>query len=233
MREFWNWLIFTNAGLAVRIAGGVAIFALLAVWDIRRKGRHARRWREYVFLAVVVLIAMAYGVVNDLVSSSISWEYFYYGKNLEGVLGPDTPPNPVALHWEAMKIGAMATWTVGLLLGVAVLLANNPHKTLPQLPYQSLYRLVAIPVLTAALFGVLGGVLGYGGYLARFSDDLGLLTAHGLWRPERFCCTWGIHLGGYIGGPIGGFLAVLLLLRKRIRLAGATRGARERESKTP
>lgn len=219
MHDFWNWLWFTNAGLATRIAGGVVIFSLLAFWDIRRKGREAQRWREYVFLVVVVLIAMAYGVVNDLISSSISWEYFYYGKNLEGVLGPDTPPNSIALYREAMKIGMMATWTVGLLLGVVVLLANNPHKLLPRLPYTYLYRLIVLPILTAVLFGVLGGVLGAMGLLTNLSDDFRMLADNDIWRPDRFCCAWGVHLGGYVGGILGGAVAILLLFRKRSRLA--------------
>lgn len=218
MNNFWNWLWLSNTGLVARIVGGVVVFAMLAVWDIRRKGREAQRWREYVFLIVVVLIALAYGVVNDFISSSISWEYFYYGKNLEGVLGPTTPPDSLALHWEATKIGMMATWTVGLLLGVAVLFANNPHKTLPRLPYSHLYRLIALPILAAAIFGAIGGLLGATGYLSNLTADFRMLAENDLWRPERFCCAWGIHLGGYVGGPIGGAIAVVLLLRKRIRL---------------
>ncbi len=223
MADSWSWLWLSNGGLAVRITCGVIIFTLLAVWDIHRKGKKAQRWREYVFLIVVVLIALAYGVVNDFISSSISWEYFYYGKNLEGVLGPDTPPDWFALHWEATKIGMMATWTVGLLLGVGVLIANNPYKQLPRLPYATLYRLIALPIILAAGFGALIGALGAMGYLTYLSDDFRLLAEGNLWRPSHFCCAWGIHLGGYIGGPIGGLIAVVLLLRKRIRLAAGKR----------
>ncbi|MBN1553297.1 MAG: hypothetical protein JXA11_01020 [Phycisphaerae bacterium] len=120
------------------------------------------------------------------------------------------------LSWEAI---IPLSWTVGLLLAVAVLLANNPHKTLPQLPFPNLYRLIALPILSAALLGVVGGILGWLGYLSNLSDDLQLLTLNDVWRPSRFCCAWGVHLGGYIGGPIGAAWSVILIRRKRKHLA--------------
>src|SRR5437867_8855004 len=118
-----HWLIHSSAGLLVRIAAGIAIFAALAVADLCKHGRGATRWREYLFLLMCVLLAIAYGVINDQVTSRISWEYFYYGKELDRVLGPETPPDPAALHRHAAIIGAEATWSAGLIIGVALLLA--------------------------------------------------------------------------------------------------------------
>src|SRR5436305_31251 len=116
MREAWRWAI-SDASLPWRIAAGVVIFITLAAVELARKGRAARRWKEYSFLGVVVLIALGYGVVNDQVTSRISWEYFYYGKGLSEVLGPRVPPERGRLSWEAAKVGMKATWTVGLVIG--------------------------------------------------------------------------------------------------------------------
>lgn len=118
-----------------RILAGVGIFTLLAVADLIQRGRYAKRWREYAFLLLCVAAAMLYGVANDEITSRISWEYFYYGKELAPVIGPDVPPNPAALSWQAARIGAAATWWVGLVIGVAMLMANNPSHRRPQLPY--------------------------------------------------------------------------------------------------
>ena len=56
--------------------------------DLVNKGRNATRWREYGFLALCVAVAIVYGIVNDQITSRISWEYFYYGKDLAPILGP-------------------------------------------------------------------------------------------------------------------------------------------------
>jgi hypothetical protein len=84
-------------------------------------------------LAAAVGAAMLYGIVNDQITSTISWEYFYYGKELDKMLGPQTPPQQWPLRWEAAKVGMKATWTAGLIFGVVLLLANNPFRTLPRL----------------------------------------------------------------------------------------------------
>src|SRR5437763_16864125 len=121
MSHAWNWLK-SDASLPARITAGATIFLWLALLDIRRHGvRRATRWREYAILLVAVLAAMAYGVINDLLTSRLSWEYFYYGKGLDSVLGPRTPPDPHRLAWEAGKVGLKATWTAGLVIGVAIL----------------------------------------------------------------------------------------------------------------
>src|SRR5437588_3921799 len=110
MPSTWTWLLRTSAGLATRIVAGAAIFLCLALLDLYRRGRAASRWREYSFLLATIAVAMIYGVINDLITSRISWEYFYYGKELAGVLGPLIPPEPAKLSWEAGKVGLKATW---------------------------------------------------------------------------------------------------------------------------
>src|SRR5271170_4114113 len=96
--------------------------------DYRRHGHAARRWREYLFLIACSAAAAIYAALNDQITSCISWEYFYYAKDLWRHLGPVTPPPRAALSLGAAKVGATAGWSVGLLLGAALLIANNPRK---------------------------------------------------------------------------------------------------------
>ena len=114
----WEFRFLTMM-LGIRIAIGGAIFLTLALIDLHRNRSQARRWREYTFLLAVTAIAMAYGAINDQITSAISWEYFYYGKELSLVLGAQTPPDRGAMRWEAAKVGMKATWSVGLILGSA------------------------------------------------------------------------------------------------------------------
>lgn len=210
-----SWLLHSDAGLLLRIALGVCIFAVLAIVDLRKNGKAATRWREYAFLLAAVFVAMVYGILNDQITSRISWEYFYYGKELDKVLGPTTPPAAAALHWEAAKVGVKATWSAGLVFGVALLLANNPRKNLPRLSNQRLLIYLALIALTAAICGLVFGILGYKGWLNFLSPDFQDMTRADIFRPRRFICTWGVHLGGYLGGFFGTIGAVILVFRRR------------------
>src|SRR5258707_584059 len=116
-----NWLIHTDAGLWVRIFTGAAIFSVLGIVDWLQHRSAATRWREYGVLIAAVLAALLYGAINDQITSTISWEYFYYGKELEHVLGTTIPPDSAALHLEAAKVGLKATRSAGVIFCVLVL----------------------------------------------------------------------------------------------------------------
>jgi hypothetical protein len=211
-----HWWLSTDAGLAARIILGVAFFATLALVDLHRHGKNATRWREYLFLLFCASAAMLYGLINDQITAAISWEYFYYGKGLDQILGPHTPPNSAQFHWHVAKIGLKASWTVGLIAGVAMLLANNPRKHRPQLSYRNLLTLLLVPFVAAILIGTILAFVGRAGGLTWCSADFADLVRHDLFRPRRFLAVFGIHLGGYIGGLLGIALATATILRRRL-----------------
>jgi hypothetical protein len=214
----WNWLIKSGAGTATRISVGAAILLMLALLDLRRNGvAKATRWREYAFLILCVCFAMMYGIINDLITSTISWEYFYYGKELEQKLGPTTPPDPFALHVAAMLVGMKATWTAGLLIGAVLLIANNPRRNRPQAPYRALIRMLGVIAGITIPCAIVLGILGSRGALNWISSDFADLFRTNLMRPARFVGVFGIHLGGYAGGLIGLIVSVITLIRIRAR----------------
>jgi len=214
-----NWFLHTDGGLLARILIGTAIFASLAVMDFRRKGRNAAKWREYSLLLIAVAAALLYGAINDQLTVTISPEYFLYGKELSHVIG-DNPPMS-QLRWEAAKIGLKATWTAGLIFGVVLLLANNPFRSLPRLRNRQLVMYLPMILLTAAACGVVGGLLGYYGYLTRLDSDFADMVAANIFRPRRFMCTWGVHLGGYVGGLAGTIAAVAgIVFQRRAKFRG-------------
>ncbi len=203
--------------LPFRLAIGLSIFALLAITDLHHNGKRARRWREYTFLAAVVAIAMLYGIINDQITSAISWEYFYYGKELCTVLGPQTPPDRAAMRWEAAKVGMQATWSVGLVLGAVLLIANNPSRSRPQLSFGHLFAFVPGVLIFAATMAALLGLVGSLGGLNWCSDDFREMAQTHLFRPSHFMTAWGAHLGGYIGGILGGGIAAWRVITRRSR----------------
>ena len=199
-----------------RILLGVAIFAALAAADLLRNGRRATRWREYAFLILCVAVAMLYGIVNDQITSRISWEYFYYGKELAPILGPETPPNSASLSLQAARIGAAATWWAGLVIGAAMLIANNPSPRYPQLSYARLAARLPIILLITIVSAAILGLAGREFLLNWISADFRELTAANLWHPRHFMTVYGIHLGGYIGGALSVIYAVTSVLRERL-----------------
>ena len=227
-----NWLINSENGLLARIAAGVVIFAFLGIVDYRRNGPNARRWREYLFLLICVVAALAYGLINDQITVGISWEYFYYGKGLESILGPAAPPAAIALRWEAAKVGMQAVWSAGLILGVILLLANNPGKRSAPLRFGRLYRLLPLMLACPAILASLFGVIGYWGGLVWLNAEFPLLLKDNLWRPYRFMAVYGIHLGGYIGGLLGVFTAVGLIIRQRRSVPNTSRSGYPPASQT-
>jgi len=200
--------------LPYRIAAGALIFAILAYLDWRKRGPRATRWREYSFLFLCLVSALLYGVLNDQLTSRISWEYFYYGKGLADIL-PDQPiPHP-RLSYEAAKLGLQATWSAGLLIGVALLIANNPRPNRPQLTYRTLIRKLILIFTVTAIIAIIMGLAGYLGLFTHFSTDFAEMQRTHEWRPRRFMLVFDIHLGGYLVALTCATIAVVSIRRQR------------------
>jgi hypothetical protein len=214
LETIWDWLVHTDAGTATRIGAGAAALAALAISELARKGRQARRWREYLFLLAATAVAMVYGVVNDQITITISWEYFFYGKGFYLEYGVDGNPGEAALRLKALALGMKATWWTGLIFGAVALVANSYPRRLAALPLRALYRLLPVPLATAAGLGAILGIGGYFGLFARLGEFRAMVESD-LWRPARFMGVWGIHLGGYVGGGVGAIIVAWRILRRR------------------
>lgn len=220
MRDAWRWMI-SDASLPVRIAVGICIFVVLAVVDYRRNRERATRWREYLFLLLCMIAAICYGIVNDLITSRISVEYFLFGKGVAERVGADVIAHPELhrgrLDLEAIRIGTLATWWMGLIVGTAILMTNSVGRR-PVLIRRRLVRL--LPMIAACAVGcaIVGGVIGASGWLARLSDEFALMVARDQMRPTRYMAVSGIHLGGYLGAFVGFVAACVLIWRRRGRL---------------
>ena len=217
----WNWWLKSDAGLVARVAIGASILLALALWDLHRHGSRATRWREYAFLVGCVALALLYGIANDQITTTISWEYFAYGKFAENALPAGEPPNSPRFRWEAAKVGMKATWTAGLIIGVALLIANNPRRDgRPRLTYRRLARRVPLVFAVTAMAAVCLGVAGYFGTFLPFISDFREMVERDEWRPRRYMAVFGVHLGGYVGGVIGTVLSVVSVARERRRHRG-------------
>lgn len=116
------------------------------------------------FLSVVllaVLAAVAYGVVHDQVTVRASLEYFTIGH--PPVFDTDSP-TLLALGW-----GVLATWWVGLPLGVLLATASQAGRRHPPLSRRAVARLTGALLVVMAIASAVSGTLGY---LFASSDQL-------------------------------------------------------------
>jgi hypothetical protein len=192
---------------------GIAIFVIFGGIDLLRHGRQATRWKEYVFLVVAMGVMVLYAVLNDMVTVRVSPAYFdWHLSMMAGTFAADKS--------LAIGVAVRGSWWGGLVLAAALLIANNPSKTLPRLPGTRMYTKLLYPFLLAAAGAI---ALGYAQYREMFSP-----VSDGPGHDETLCllAVGMAHWGAYGGAVIGAVVAIIAIrlqrraLRRRAEAAG-------------
>jgi hypothetical protein len=160
-----------------------------------------------------VLAAIVYGVLHDQVTARVCVEYFTIG---HPPLFPTTSPTLLALGW-----GVVATWWVGLPLGV-LLAAAARLGSRPRLTVTDLRRPVAILLLgmgvCALLAGITGALLASAGKVWLLEP---LATQVPADRHVRFLADLWAHTASYAAGAFGGLVLIGWTWRHRSRRSRA------------
>lgn len=203
-------LLDAGFGFPGRVALLFALMALVAGVDRLRNGRAATRWREYLFLAAHGAIGALAAVGIDLVTSTISPEYFILGKGArEGA----------AFRGDVVAVGIEAGFGAGCLVAGTLLFAGGPLLAPGAPTWAQLHRDCRI-VLAIALGGaaVIGAAAASLAAPLPFECDLQLQAD----AQRRFDTVWWTHLGAYAGA-----LAGLAARAMAIRRSRATHAAPE------
>ena len=170
------------------------------------------QWPKIVVLSILACII--YGIIHDQITARICVEYFTIG---HPKIIDSNDPTILALVW-----GVIATWWVGVLLGVPLAIVarvgSRPKKTAA-----SLIRPMAILFVCNAAFALLAGITGY------------LVASFGWFRlagpmaeivpPEKhlaFLVDLWTHNASYLGGFVGGVALMVWVWRSRDQAAGTT-----------
>jgi hypothetical protein len=176
----------------------LGLMLVVALADFYRKGPQATKFREYGFIGIAGAIGAAVGLVNDLITSSISPDYFILGKGLED--GPD-------LRVQAGLFGLQVGFSAGVIGGAICLYASRRKSVHPPIKCSRLLQMLWMPITGAVLCGIAIPLTFSKFDPAHFSAQLnGLLDAGKL---NRFREVWWTHIGLYFGMIIG--LAAMLL----------------------
>ena len=177
-----------------------ALAAAVAGVELGLRGRRANRWREYSVVVLGGVVGAGIGVLIDLVTSSISPEYFVLGKGLED--GP-------GLQREILRLGMHAGFCAGVVsTGALLIAAGRSSLARPG----SLARCVRAS-LSVAVSSLIG------------ASSLGLLSWMGLSTvvsidDPRFTLVWMIHLGAYAGFLLQTFVVIRRARRWRVSVEG-------------
>lgn len=152
-----------------------------------------------------ILAAVGYGICHDLVTAHLCVEYFTVAHPF---IFPSDSPLVMALIW-----GILATWWVGLILGIGLATAARagarPKRTAPDL-LPDILKLLKGMALFACALGLIGyfcSVLHWIWLVPPLSTQIGS-ESHNLFFFDAFA-----HTGSYLGGFLGG----LWLMRKTWR----------------
>jgi hypothetical protein len=166
-------------------------------------------------LLLSIFAAIAYGVVHDQVTARVCVEYFTVG---HPPVFHTQSPTLLGLGW-----GVLATWWVGLLLGVPLSLCARVGAA-PPLGARDLLKAIGILLLTMAALALVAGVSGYGaakaGWLVPPSGASERLPES---RHAVFVADLCAHVASYAASLVGGLgLCTWAVIRRR-RIASSPR----------
>lgn len=171
---------------------------------------------EFIKIIIMgVVAACVYGIVQDQVTARVCVEYFTIGH--PPVFNTDSP-TLLAFGW-----GVIATWWVGLPLGLLMGLASRIGSW-PRLTWRDLLRPVAIVLCAMGVISLAAGVAGYFAAKADWvclGDPLCFRIPAG--RHALFLADLWAHLAAYGSGFLGGLALCIWGIVARGRRAVARR----------
>jgi LytS/YehU family sensor histidine kinase len=167
------------------------------------------------FLILLLIIGLApiigglYGILNDQLTYTISPEYYtkfkFYQFGLIDLVNNTNPRMGVSV------VGFLATWWVGLPIGIILGFVGLIHKNSKQMFYVSL-KAIFVTIIVAFITGLIG--LAYGKfYLAN--------TGVNWWLPDslidtkNFIAVGSMHNFSYLGGLTGVIAGVIYSIVQR------------------
>ncbi|MCA9283601.1 MAG: hypothetical protein KDA22_00185 [Phycisphaerales bacterium] len=158
-------------------------------------------------VALCIASAVAYGILHDQVTARVCVEYFTIGH--PPVFSTESP-TLLGLGW-----GVIATWWVGLLIGIPLALAARAGRRPPR-SARSLVRpilvLLAVMAGCALIAGVAGFVLGERGAVVLLEPLASRVPED---RHARFLADLWAHSASYAVGFVGGIVVVVQVWRSR------------------
>lgn len=162
-------------------------------------------------IGLCMLAAIAYGVIHDQITVRVCVEYFSI---THPHLINTNSPTVLALAW-----GVVATWWVGLALGIILALASRVGRW-PTLDARDLLPSILILLGVMAAFAAVAGIAGYQlSSQGKVMIPIEVANAVPQTMHHRWMAAWYAHNASYDVGFVGGIVlsALAILTRRRRR----------------
>jgi hypothetical protein len=170
--------------------------------------------KSLAIILLAVAAAIAYGIVHDQITARICVEYFSIGH--PRLIDSDSP-TVLALFW-----GAVATWWVGLPLGLGLAVAARAGRR-PKLAASELFipvvKFLGCMFAVATIFGAVGFATSTAGIFNLVEPLASRVPAD---KHTAFLLDGWAHSSSYLAGIVGGL--VLCVFTWRQRRTGARAG---------
>ena len=167
------------------------------------------RFGAIVLLCIVA--AVVYGVVHDQVTARVCVEYFTIG---HPPVFDTSDPTLLGLGW-----GVIATWWVGLILGLLLALCARVGSW-PKLSASDLLRPLVVMLVIVGALAIAAGLVGHTQAVhGRVWLTEPLASAVPPDRHAGFLTDLWAHLASYLGGFLGGLVLCVYALVRRARTA--------------
>lgn len=196
-----------------RLAVLAGLMALGALLDLSLHGRAATRYQEYTFVWFTGLLGCLAGATTDLITCSISPDYFRLGKGVSGGEG---------FAFRVAVFGIQEGLSAGVIAGALCLYVSRRKTKFAPLGYPELLGLLWMPVVCAfagaLLFPLVAGRSDPAGLALKMD---GVLPAA---QAPPFLRVWWIHTGLYCGLLAGVIWLIVVALKRRKARAGMAAG---------
>lgn len=159
---------------------------------------------------ICIVAAIGYGIIHDQITARICVEYFTIG---HPPVFSTTDPTLLGIGW-----GIIATWWVGLFLGIPLAISSRVGSW-PKVGVLQLLRPLAIMLTVVGLLALAAGIVGH---FAATQKWVWLVEPMASRVPESrhvaFLTDLWAHLASYIGGFLGGIVLCIYILVRRARM---------------
>ncbi|WP_298393302.1 hypothetical protein [Flavobacterium sp.] len=162
-----------------------------------------------ITIFISVLLASLYGALHDQITYSISSEYFTIYKFDQFGFQDWGNQNP---RLTTALIGVLATWWVGLFIGIfqgLVGLIHNDYKLMLNYVLKAIFITLGITII----FGIIGFLVEYFNP-ATYNN---CCFPYSINDGKNFKIVGSIHNYGYVGGEIGAFVGIVyqIIMKKK------------------
>ncbi len=165
-----------------------------------------------LIIGIASLLGGLYGIIHDQLTYTISPEYYtkfkFYQFGLMDMGNEAIFPTP---RIQVSIVGFMATWWMGLLIGLILGLVGLIHKNNKQM-FRATIKAIIITVIVAFATGLIG--LTYGKlYLA--DTEVNWWLPENLIDKKNFIAVGSMHNFSYLGGLTGLIAGIIHSIRQK------------------